>query len=169
MSFDYGTAYDRSRTVADGWVKGVHFLLKKNASTEIDGHGTFTDARTIDDALTAGGTQAVTFDDAIIATGSTVRLRPGVEPSENVTYEAQILLSRELPGSVVIVGSGAIGMEFAYVLANYGVQVTIIEYLDQAIEYRLVTQPVALGERAAAAQGPGQTATSGSHRGQEFS
>jgi dihydrolipoamide dehydrogenase len=119
--------------VADGRVKGVHFLMKKNGITEIDGHGTFTDARTIDVALTAGGNQTVTFDDAIIATGSTVRLLPGVELSENVvTYEAQIL-SRELPGSIVIVGAGAIGMEFAYVLANYGVRVTIIEYLDRAL------------------------------------
>jgi dihydrolipoamide dehydrogenase len=133
VSFDYGAAYDRSRVVADGRVKGVHFLMKKNGITEIDGHGTFTDARTIDVALTAGGNQTVTFDDAIIATGSTVRLLPGVELSENVvTYEAQIL-SRELPGSIVIVGAGAIGMEFAYVLANYGVRVTIIEYLDRAL------------------------------------
>jgi dihydrolipoamide dehydrogenase len=64
VSFDYGAAYDRSRTVADGRVKGVHFLMKKNAVTEIDGHGTFTDAHTINVALTAGGTQTVTFDDA---------------------------------------------------------------------------------------------------------
>jgi dihydrolipoamide dehydrogenase len=133
VSFDYGAAYDRSRTVSDGRVKGVHFLMKKNAITEIDGHGTFADAHTINVALTAGGTQTVIFDDAVIATGSTVRLLPGVELSENVvTYEAQIL-SRELPGSIVIVGAGAIGMEFAYVLANYGVQVTIIEYLDRAL------------------------------------
>lgn len=133
VTFDYGAAYDRSRQVADGRVKGVHFLMKKNTITEIDGHGTFTDAHTIDIALTAGGIDTVTFDDAIIATGSTVRLLPGVELSENVvTYEAQIL-SRDLPGSIVIVGAGAIGMEIAYILANYGVQVTIIEYLDRAL------------------------------------
>lgn len=133
VTFDYGAAHDRSRQVADGRVKGVHFLMKKNAITEIDGYGTFTDARTIDVALTAGTTRSVTFDDAIIATGSTVKLLPGVELSENVvTYEAQIL-SRELPGSIVIVGAGAIGMEFAYVLKNYGVEVTVIEFLDRAL------------------------------------
>jgi dihydrolipoamide dehydrogenase len=133
VSFDYGAAYDRSRQVADGRVKGVHFLMKKNAITEIDGHGTFTDVRTIDVALTAGGMQSVTFDDAIIATGSTVKLLPGVELSENVvTYETQIL-ERGLPASIVIVGAGAIGMEFAYVLRNYGVEVTILEFLDRAL------------------------------------
>lgn len=133
VTFDYGAAFDRSRRVADGRVKGVHFLMKKNAITEIDGRGTFRDAATIDIDLSAGGTETVTFDDAVIATGSTVRLLPGVELSDRVvTYESQIL-SRELPESIVIVGAGAIGMEFAYVLVNYGVQVTILEYLDRAL------------------------------------
>lgn len=133
VTFDYGAAFDRSRRVADGRVKGVHFLMKKNAITEIDGRGTFRDATTIEVALAAGCTETVTFDDAIIATGSTVRLLPGVELSDRVvTYESQIL-SRELPESIVIVGAGAIGMEFAYVLVNYGVQVTILEYLDRAL------------------------------------
>jgi len=133
VTFDYGAAFDRSRKVADGRVKGVHFLMKRNAITEIDGHGTFLDAQTIRVDLSAGGTETVTFDDAIIATGSTVRLLPGVALSENVvTYEAQIL-SRELPTSIAIVGAGAIGMEFAYVLANYSVKVTIIEYLDRPL------------------------------------
>jgi len=133
VTFDYGAAFDRSRAVADGRVKGVHFLMKKNSITEIDGHGTFIDSHTIDVSLTAGGTQSVTFDDAIIATGSTVRLLPGVHLSQNVvSYEAQIL-SRDLPASIVIVGGGAIGMEFAYVLVNYGVSVTVIESLDRAL------------------------------------
>ncbi|MDQ4503984.1 dihydrolipoyl dehydrogenase [Sinomonas sp. ASV322] len=133
VTFDYGVAYDRSRTVAEGRVKGVHFLMKKNAITEIDGRGTFRDAHTIDVALSAGRGITVTFDQAIIATGSTVRTLPGVEFSENVvSYEEQIL-SRGLPGSMVIVGAGAIGMEFAYVLRNYGVQVTILEFLDRAL------------------------------------
>jgi dihydrolipoamide dehydrogenase len=80
-----------------------------------------------------GQSEEVTFDNAIIATGSKVRLLPGVTLSENVvTYEEQIL-TRELPGSIVIVGAGAIGMEFAYVLSNYGVTVTIIEFLDRAL------------------------------------
>src|SRR4051794_29120787 len=116
VTFDFGVAFDRSRSVADGRVKGVHFLMKKNGITEIDGRGSFTDAHTIEVVLSAGGSETVTFDNAIIATGSTVRLLPGVSLSDNVvTYETQIL-TRELPGSMVIVGAGAIGMEFAYVL-----------------------------------------------------
>ncbi|WP_265522178.1 dihydrolipoyl dehydrogenase [Oerskovia flava] len=133
VSFDFGAAFDRSRQVAEGRVKGVHFLMKKNKITEYDGRGTFRDAHTLDVALADGSTDEVTFDNAIIATGSAVRLLPGVELSENVvTYEKQIL-TRDLPRSMAIVGAGAIGMEFAYVLKNYGVDVTIIEYLDRAL------------------------------------
>ena len=133
FTIDYGKAFDRSRVVADGRVKGIHFLMKKNKVTEYDGRGTFTGPKAISVAKADGSTEEVTFDNVIIATGSKVRLLPGVQLSDNVvTYEEQIL-SRELPKSIVIVGAGAIGMEFAYVMTNYGVKVTIIEFLDRAL------------------------------------
>jgi dihydrolipoamide dehydrogenase len=132
-TFDYGVAFDRSRQVADGRVKGVHYLMKKNQITEFDGRGTFRDANTIDVAKADGSTETLTFTNAIIATGSRVKLLPGVELSPNiVTYETQIM-ERELPRSIAIVGAGAIGMEFAYVMRNYGVEVTILEFLDRAL------------------------------------
>jgi dihydrolipoamide dehydrogenase len=132
-TFDYGVAFDRSRKVADGRVAGVHYLMKKNKITEIHGYGTFKDANTLEVDLNDGGTETVTFDNAIIATGSSTKLVPGTSLSENVvTYEEQIL-SRELPGSIVIAGAGAIGMEFGYVLSNYGVDVTIVEFLPRAL------------------------------------
>ncbi|MGA7051609.1 MAG: FAD-dependent oxidoreductase, partial [Mycobacterium sp.] len=136
-SFDYGIAYDRSRKVAEGRVAGVHFLMKKNKITEIHGYGRFTDAHTLSVELSEGGGAegpvTVTFDNAIIATGSSTRLVPGTSLSANVvTYEEQIL-SRELPESIIIAGAGAIGMEFGYVLKNYGVDVTIVEFLPRAL------------------------------------
>ncbi|MRG59253.1 dihydrolipoyl dehydrogenase [Agromyces sp. CFH 90414] len=132
-SFDFGAAFDRSRQVSDKHVKGVHFLMKKNGITEFDGRGVFRDANTIDVQKADGTVETLTFQNAIIATGSRVRLLPGVELSPNVvTYESQIL-ERELPRSIAIVGAGAIGMEFAYVLKNYGVEVTVIEFLDRAL------------------------------------
>ncbi len=132
-SFDYGAAFDRSRKVADGRVAGVHFLMKKNKITEIHGYGKFTGANTLEVALNEGGTESVEFDNAIIATGSSTRLVPGTSLSENVvTYENQIL-SRELPSSLIIAGAGAIGMEFAYIFTNYGVDVTIVEFLPRAL------------------------------------
>jgi dihydrolipoamide dehydrogenase len=132
-SFDFGAAFDRSRKVADGRVAGVHFLMKKNKITEINGYGRFTDANTLTVDLNDGGTETVTFANAIIATGSSTRLIPGTSLSANVvTYEEQIL-DRDLPRSIIIAGAGAIGMEFAYVLTNYGVDVTIVEFLPRAL------------------------------------
>ena len=132
-SMDYGVAFDRSRKVADGRVAGVHFLMKKNKITEIHGYGKFTDPNTLSVDLNDGGTETVTFDNAIIATGSSTRLVPGTSLSENVvTYEEQIL-SRDLPGSIIIAGAGAIGMEFGYVLNNFGVDVTVVEFLPRAL------------------------------------
>jgi dihydrolipoamide dehydrogenase len=133
VHFDFGSAWDRSRKVADTHVKGIHYLMKKNKVTEYEGRGSFTGPNAISVTKADGGTDEVTFDNAIIATGSTVRLLPGVELSDNVvTYEEQIL-TRDLPSSIVIVGAGAIGMEFAFVMTNYGVKVTIIEFLDRAL------------------------------------
>ncbi|MGH3445631.1 MAG: dihydrolipoyl dehydrogenase family protein, partial [Nocardioidaceae bacterium] len=117
-------------------VKGVHYLMKKNKITEVDGWGTLTgdgslDVKTHDDS--DGETRQLTYDDLIIATGATTRLVPGTELSERVvTYEEQILTD-QLPGSIVIAGSGAIGVEFAYVMANFGVDVTIVEFLDRMV------------------------------------
>ena len=133
VSFDFGAAFKRSRTVADGRVKGVHFLMKKNGITEFDGRGTFTDSKSMQVALTSGGEETLTFDNCVIATGSQTRLLPGTSLSERVvTYEEQIL-SDSLPGSIIIAGAGAIGVEFAYVMTNYGVDVTIVEYLDRMV------------------------------------
>lgn len=128
VSFDFGVAHQRSRKVADGRVKGVHYLMKKNGITEIHGRGAFVDAGTlqVED-------RTITFGHCIVAAGATPRLLPGTSRSERVvTYEEQILTDT-LPESIVIVGAGAIGVEFAYVMHNYGVQVTIVEFLDRML------------------------------------
>ncbi|MFE0403764.1 dihydrolipoyl dehydrogenase [Streptomyces nigra] len=131
ITFDYGEAFRRSRKVADGRVKGVHYLMKKNKITEIDGRGTFLDPHTLQVAGSDGTTRTVRFDHCVIATGATPKLLPGTRRTDRVvTYEEQILTDA-LPRSIVIAGAGAIGVEFAYVLHNYGVKVTIVEFLDR--------------------------------------
>jgi dihydrolipoamide dehydrogenase len=133
VSFDYGVAYERSRQVSEKLVKGVQFLMKKNKITSYDGRGTFTDPNTLQVDRADGSSETVTFANCIIAAGAHTKLLPGTSLSERVvTYEEQIL-SSELPGSIVIAGAGAIGVEFAYVLHNYGVQVTIVEFLDRMV------------------------------------
>lgn len=132
-TFDYGVAFDRSRKVAEGRVAGVHYLMKKNKITEIHGYGKFKDDHTLEVDLNEGGTETVEFDNIIIATGSSTRLVPGTSLSENVVTYEELIMTRELPSSVVIAGAGAIGMEFGYVMKNYGVDVTIVEFLPRAL------------------------------------
>lgn len=96
VSFDFGVAHKRSRQVSAGIVKGVHYLMKKNNITEIDGLGSFKDAKTLE--ITEGNDKGktITFDNAIIATGSVVRSLPGVEIGGNiVSYEEQILEEKQ--------------------------------------------------------------------------
>jgi dihydrolipoamide dehydrogenase len=132
VTFDFTSAFKRSRAVSDRMVKGIHFLMKKNKITEIHGWGEFTDGRSIKVTGDAGE-QVVTFDNCIIAAGSTTKMLPGTSRSAKVyTYEEQIL-DNTLPKSIIICGAGAIGTEFAYVLNNYGVDVTMVEFLDRIV------------------------------------
>ncbi|GAB7102005.1 dihydrolipoyl dehydrogenase [Streptomyces phaeofaciens JCM 4814] len=131
VRFDYAEAFRRSRRVADGRAKGVNFLMRKNAITQLDGRGYFVDDHTLMVTAPDGATQTITFGHCIVATGATAKLLPGTRLSQRVvTFEEQIL-AEELPESIVIAGAGAIGVEFAYVLHNYGVRVTIVEFADR--------------------------------------
>ena len=133
IKVDYGKAFSRSRAVSDRMVKGVHYLMKKNKITEIDGWGSFVDAKTIEVAADDGSTEKVTYDNCIIGVGATVKLLPGTQTSANVMTYEELILAEQLPKSVIIGGSGAIGTEFGYVLNAYGVDVTIVEFLDRMV------------------------------------
>jgi dihydrolipoamide dehydrogenase len=133
----FGATHARSRQVSAGIVKGVHYLMKKNKITEVDGWGTLTGGKDGKQGIEVkdrdGKVTSYTCDNLIIAAGAQTRLIPGTKLSERVvTYEEQIL-DAELPGSIVIAGSGAIGVEFAYVMKNFGVDVTIVEFLDRMV------------------------------------
>ena len=133
VTFDYKSAYDRSRDVSARMAKGVKFLMKKNKVDSYDGWATFTDPHTLNVATNDGKTETLTGKKIIIAAGSTTRLLPGMTISERVvTYEEQIMTDH-VPGRILIVGAGAIGIEFAYVMKNYGADVTVVEYLDRAL------------------------------------
>ena len=84
-------------------------------------------------ALNTGGNETINFKNLIIATGASTRLIPGTALSERVvTYEEQIMEDK-LPASVIIAGAGAIGVEFAYIMRNYGVDVTMVEFVDRIL------------------------------------
>ncbi|MFD9658569.1 dihydrolipoyl dehydrogenase [Streptomyces mirabilis] len=130
VSLDYHSAYERSRVVADGRAKGVGYLMRKNRIAQFEGRGTFIDPHTMQVRL-RDGEATLSFRSCIIATGATVKLLPGTTLGKRVvTFEEQIL-SDSLPSSLIIAGAGAIGVEFAYLLRSYGVEVTLVEFLGR--------------------------------------
>ncbi len=132
LKLDYGAAVKRSRRIANRLAKGVGFLLRKN---KIDIHmGT---AKFIDtNRLTATGEDGVTTTlqakNIVIATGASPMMFPGMDIDGKwvVTYR-EAILQEQLPKSVVIIGAGAIGLEFATIWSSYGVEVTIVEMLPR--------------------------------------
>jgi dihydrolipoamide dehydrogenase len=133
ISMDYSVAHKRSRQVAGRLSKGVQFLMKKNRIDSFDGWGTFTGPNSLSVEMEGGKKEELRFKNAILATGASTRLIPGTKLSDRVVTYEELILSETLPGSIIIAGAGAIGVEFAYVLHNYGVEVTIVEFLDRVV------------------------------------
>ncbi len=129
LEVDYRVAVKRSRQVSKRLVKGVGFLMKKNNITVLNGFGKLTDPHTLD----VDG-KSVTAANIILATGARPALLPGMEADgERIVTYRQAIVQDELPESIVIVGAGPIGMEFAYVYNAYGVKVTVVEMLPHIL------------------------------------
>jgi dihydrolipoamide dehydrogenase len=134
LQLDYGVAFKRSRQVSDRLVKGVGFLMKKNNIDVYEGTGRLTGAHSIQVALNDGGQKDLEAKSIIIATGARPRTLPGVEfDGERIISYVEGITSENVPGSIVIIGGGAIGVEFAYIWANYGVDVTILEMMPHLL------------------------------------
>ena len=134
LELDYAAAFKRSRQVSDRLTKGVGFLMKKNNIEVFEGTGQLTDHHTVKVALNDGGESVVKGKNIIIATGARPSQIPGLEvDGERVISYIEAIMSDTLPKKAVIVGAGPIGIEFAYVWANYGVDVTIVELLDHLL------------------------------------
>jgi dihydrolipoamide dehydrogenase len=131
LTLDYGAAVRRSRQVADRLVKGVGFLMKKNKIDVHMGSARLTAPQAIE-VTGKDGVVRLAARHAVIATGASPSSIPGVTPDGDrvVTYREAILQER-LPKSMIIMGAGAIGLEFATVWNSYGVEVTLVEMLPR--------------------------------------
>ncbi len=134
LSLDYGAAVKRSRQVSDRLTKGVGFLMKKNGIDVYMGAGKIVAQNKVTVTGTDGKTQELTTKNIIIATGSRTAMIPGISADgERVLTYLEAILQPKLPASVIIVGSGAIGVEFATIWSSYGVDVTIVEMLPRLV------------------------------------
>jgi dihydrolipoamide dehydrogenase len=134
LSLDYGAAFKRSRQVSKRLVKGIDFLMKKNKIDVYRGAGKLNGRESVPSALDDGGETTLTARHIIIATGARPRPLPGIPfDGERIISYKEAILSEELPQKLVIIGGGVIGVEFAYMWANYGVDVTIVEMLPHLL------------------------------------
>ena len=132
LKLDYSAAVKRSRQVSDRLTRGVGFLMKKYNIPVVMGTAKFTSVNTVNVITTDGTAQELGASNIIIATGSHPAVVPGitVDGEKVLTYREAILQEKQ-PKSVVIIGAGAIGLEFATVWNSYGTEVTLVEMLPR--------------------------------------
>ena len=137
VRFDFKRVIARSREAADKLSKGVRFLLRKNKVDYLEAHATLTGPQTV--ALTpvpgkpAPAAEALTAERILIATGSGERLFPGMALGEGVMTSREALVYDRLPASIIIIGAGAIGLEFGYFYQAFGSKVAIVELEKQVL------------------------------------
>ncbi len=133
-SFDFDKIITRSRGVSDKMAKGVEFLFKKNKVDQIVGKGQLIAAGMIEIIEGADKGKVVSADKVLLATGCLPRRIPNVEVDGKVIMTSrEILENRKFPKSLVVVGAGAIGVEFAYFFNALGSEVTVVEMMDQIV------------------------------------
>ena len=132
VTLDYGRAIDHSRRVADRLCQGVQSLLKKNRIELLCGRAQLSSGTSLE--VTGPDARSVEAAQILLATGSREWVPPDVAvDGKRVLTSREALESRSVPGRLLIVGAGAVGIEFAYVYAMYGARVTVLERADQVL------------------------------------
>lgn len=133
-SVDWPSIIARKTKVVTKLAKGVEFLLKKNKVQTIRGVGKLAGAGKITVTDSKGATQDITAKKIVLATGSEARMLPGLEADgKTLLTNKEILSLPAIPESMVIIGAGAVGVEFASIFARFGTKVTVLEMLPRAV------------------------------------
>ncbi len=134
LTLDYSVAVKRSRAASDRLVRGVGFLMKKNNIDVYMGAAKFTAKNALDVTDKDGKVTQLSAKDIVIATGATAMTIPNVQvDGKRILTYTEAILQTTLPKSAVIIGAGAIGVEFATVWRSYGTEVTIVEMLPRIV------------------------------------
>lgn len=131
---DFPKVISRSREVAGKLSGGVEYLMKKNKVQVVYGNGVLDSGNRLNVTDKNGKSQIFTFKDIIISTGARPRTLPGIEIDGDVTHTYRTLLEyKRLPQKMLIIGAGAIGIEFGYFFSALGTQVTVVEMMEQIL------------------------------------
>lgn len=134
IRFDFDKVIKRSRQVAGQLTRGVTGLLKKNKVPVFDGTGKLKGGGKLEVTGKDGKTQTLTAPHIIVATGARARSLPGIEPDgETIWTYKEAMVPKSMPTSVMVIGSGAIGIEFASFYLNMGAEVTVVELVDRIL------------------------------------
>jgi len=133
-SADFDKMISRSRGVADGMSKGINFLMKKNKITVIEGEGKLVRGKKLVVTDKAGSKKEYKATNIIIATGARARALPNVpiDDKKVIGYRKAMSLEKQ-PKRMVVIGAGAIGVEFAYFYNSIGTEVTVVEYMENGL------------------------------------
>ena len=131
---DFDAVINRSRNVASGMSKGVNFLMKKNKIDVINGYGKIKSGKKVEVKKNDGDIIDIQGKNIIIATGAKSRILPSLpQDGKKIIGYREAMTLKSQPEKIIIVGSGAIGIEFAYFYNSMGSEVTIIEYQDRLV------------------------------------
>lgn len=131
---EFDKVIKRSRDVADGMSKGVQFLMKKNSITVIDGYGRLERGKKVSVTKADGSKEMIEADHIIVATGGRAKELPHVPiDGEKVIGYREAMTLKKQPKRMLVMGAGAIGVEFAYFYDAMGTEVTVVEFLEQGL------------------------------------
>jgi len=134
ISYDAGKVVARSRAVAKQLSNGVAYLLRKNKVSVFDGHGRLAGKGRLAVAKDGNPIAELAAEHIVLATGARARSLPGLEPDgEHVWTYKEAMIPPAIPKSLLVVGSGAIGIEFASFYHDMGAEVTVVEVLDRVL------------------------------------
>ncbi|MBI9048019.1 MAG: dihydrolipoyl dehydrogenase [Anaerolineaceae bacterium] len=134
LELDYGEAVKRSRAVSKRLVSGVGFLMKKNKIDVFMGKALFKTAQQLDVELNDGSKEQIQGKSIIVASGASSANISGMEvDGKKILSYQEAILQDTLPKSVVVIGAGAIGIEFSTIWSSYGTEITIVEMMDRIL------------------------------------
>jgi len=137
-TLDWAAVLKRKNAIITKHVKGLEFLMKKHKISVVPGYGRLTGAaqegvHTVDVAAADDAVSQVKAKNVILATGSDAKMLPGLEADGSVLTNIEILSLAEPPKSLIVIGAGAVGMEFSSIFRSFGTEVTVVEFLPRVV------------------------------------
>ncbi len=137
-TLNWDAVQKRKTSIVDKHTKGLDFLMKKNKVTVISGYGRLTGPakdgiHTIDLTATDGAKSEVKTKNIILATGSDAKMIFGLKPDDRILTNIEILAVPQVPKSLIVIGAGAVGVEFSSIFRSFGTEVTIVEFLPRLL------------------------------------